>query len=273
MFVIKNIKLITNIYYYFRAFHLHLFEQFYLVLIRNVYRFIPEYFEFTSIVFPNDYDGQQVNVTEEAQEQDYNGRIMADPGEYPHMAAIGYQPLDQDQPSFRCGGSLISKMFVITAAHCSENNGDVPNFVILGDVDFTRTEGDASTTQRFEINRIIIHPEYNKSSYYFDIALVKLNRVVEFTIYVRPIRLWTRDNIPYDIAYAMGYGSTEFGGRETNKLTDLNLTILANAQCNTMMPKVSETEMGIISNQICAIDYQKNRDTCQVRFYFYASIK
>ncbi|KAL5283337.1 hypothetical protein ACFFRR_005926 [Megaselia abdita] len=224
-----------------------------------------KYFEYTSIVFPEDYSDNKIDVSEEAQEQDYNGRVLADPGEYPHMAAIGFQAPGQDQPSFRCGGSLISKIFVITAAHCTEFKGDEPNFVILGDVDLTRTESDMSD-QRFQIKRIINHPEYNKSSYYFDIALLELNRVIEFTEFVRPIRLWAHEDIPYDTAYAMGYGSTEFGGRQTNKLTDLNLTIVANDQCNTMMPKSSETENGITSHQICAIDYHMNRDTCQVSY-------
>lgn len=185
------------------------------------------------------------------------------------MAAIGFQPEGQDQPSFRCGGSLISVLFVITAAHCTEFNGDTPNFVILGDVDLTKTDDISNSSQKFQVGRIINHPKYNKSSYYYDIALIELDKEVEFTKSVRPIRLWPHEDVPYKTAYAMGYGSTEFGGRQTNKLTDLNLTILSNDQCNNMMPRSSETVNGIVKEQICAIDYEMNRDTCQVGFSFF----
>jgi secreted trypsin-like serine protease len=38
-------------------------------------------------------------------------------GEFPHMAALGWKSLDGNVEFF-CGGSLISDLFVLTAAHC-----------------------------------------------------------------------------------------------------------------------------------------------------------
>ena len=45
------------------------------------------------------------------------GGELAKLGEFPHMAAIGYRNLADQRSSyeFRCGGSLISEYFVITA--------------------------------------------------------------------------------------------------------------------------------------------------------------
>lgn len=41
----------------------------------------------------------------------------AEPGEFPWMVALGYLS-SRYKVSFSCGGSLISDIFVLTAAHC-----------------------------------------------------------------------------------------------------------------------------------------------------------
>ena len=49
------------------------------------------------------------------------GGTKAPPSEWPWLAMIRYQENSQEKPSFECGGSLISKKTVMTAAHCLQN--------------------------------------------------------------------------------------------------------------------------------------------------------
>lgn len=50
------------------------------------------------------------------------GGQKTEPGEFPHMAAIGWR-LSNGSATFHCGGSLISERFVLSVAHCTTLDG------------------------------------------------------------------------------------------------------------------------------------------------------
>lgn len=58
----------------------------------------------------------------------------AKPGEFTHMAAIGYFNDETNKTDFNCGGALLSEKFVLTAAHCTNKKTDTPYKVRLGRV-------------------------------------------------------------------------------------------------------------------------------------------
>lgn len=60
--------------------------------------------------------------------------IPVSDGFYPHMAAIAFNSFGTI--AYRCGGSLISKRHVLTAAHCV--NFETPTHVRLGTVDIEK---------------------------------------------------------------------------------------------------------------------------------------
>lgn len=91
------------------------------------------------------------------------------------MSAVGW--LELDKIVWRCGGSLISEKFVLSAAHCVSTIKAKPDVIRIGDQDLS-DDDDGASPQEFNIKNIIIHPNYRRRSKYHDIVLFELDRVV-----------------------------------------------------------------------------------------------
>lgn len=73
-------------------------------------------------------------VCEESSAINLLGNNRTKPVEFPWMAALGY--LDTKSPAFqfKCAGTIISEYFILTAAHCVDNDDELPVIVRLGSV-------------------------------------------------------------------------------------------------------------------------------------------
>lgn len=182
------------------------------------------------------------------------GGVDAGKDEFPYMAAIGWTR-SNGKIDYLCGGFLVTGTHIITAAHCMQSNGVSPDVVLTGGTNLNEKSDSV-----FKINSIIVHPSYNDEQVYNDIAVIKIRQTSKHN----PGCLWQTFNIRSDLdAVAVGYGHTSFGGRSSNVLQKVNLTVVSNSQCSRYWPRSSELPSSILNTQLCAADINKVMDTCQ----------
>lgn len=101
-------------------------------------------------------------------------------GEIPFLAALGYKKPRRSKIKYKCGGALINRRYVITAAHCIS---DELAQVVLGDwkidTDPDCDDGLCAKAQKFDISskNAIVHERWNRRKVTTegnDIALIKL---------------------------------------------------------------------------------------------------
>lgn len=191
------------------------------------------------------------------------GGREADPGEWPWQVALihaGGDPYDDQY----CGGTLISPLWVVTAAHCAQGK-NANQIQVLAGIHNLRTPDRGFL--RLDVARIILHPDYGQATQYdSDIALLELSAPATF----RPM---TSTQLPIDgvitvaadigpltgaEATVTGWGNTSSSDIDyPDTLQEVEVPILANADCSRAYPD------GITGNMVCAGVPQGGRDSCQ----------
>jgi trypsin len=171
--------------------------------------------------------------------------------EFPFQASLQYE-----NQGHGCGGSLVASNWVLTAAHCVRGYVKEKMLVVMGLHDRSKTE----VAVGFQIEEIIIHPQYGLHGLENDLALIKL----QGHSVIRPIALNEDDFAVSPVsppkAWVSGWGMTKQGNAKLPYiLQKLELPLVTKEECN----KPASYDGQIKESQLCAGFKKGGKDSCQ----------
>lgn len=191
------------------------------------------------------------------------GRVVTI-NEFPHMALVGWKKIQSAGYSWKCGASLISEQYLLTAGHCTYQDKDYdvqsgpPQAVQLG----SSYHDDPGATV-VKISAVIRHPKYKQRRSYYDVALIKMAHTVRFSEVIRPACLGVPPSVGENII-ATGWGRTEFGGDHSKELRSVSLKVWNMAECREIWGTSLKLPDGPSpDSHLCAGDKRGGKDTCQ----------
>lgn len=165
------------------------------------------------------------------------------------IAAFPWQVF-YESGDYTCGGSIISGDWIITAAHCTED--DYGNAISASQMDVIVGANNPRTGlegKKYYVSKVIVHEKYNKDTYDNDIALLQLKTSIDYSN-ATPIRLVSKiDSIdgvtnPGVMSWVTGYGLTKVvPPTYPVTLQKVQLPIISIAQASTVWPDIPSSDL------------------------------
>uniref|UniRef100_A0A669Q6S0 Transmembrane serine protease 6 n=2 Tax=Phasianus colchicus TaxID=9054 RepID=A0A669Q6S0_PHACC len=173
-------------------------------------------------------------------------------GEWPWQASL------QVRGRHICGGTLIADRWVVSAAHCfqDERLASPSVWTIYLGKYFQNTT--SHTEVSFKVIRLFLHPYYEEDSHDYDVALLQLDHPVIISPFIQPICLPATSHLfePGLHCWITGWGALKEGGHISNILQKVDVQIIQQDIC-------SEAYHYMISPRMLCAGYKGKKDACQ----------
>ncbi|XP_037384508.1 coagulation factor X [Talpa occidentalis] len=205
----------------------------------------------------NPVDLRGLNETGSPKEDQSNlirivGGQECESGDCPWQALL----VNEEKEGF-CGGTILSELYVLTAAHCVHQ---AKRFKVrVGDRDTEQEEGQET---EHEVEGIVKHSRFVRETYDFDIAVLRLKTPITFRMNVAPACLpekdWAESTLmTQKTGIVSGFGRTHEKGRLSTKLKMLEVPYVDRNTC-----KLSSSFV-ITQHMFCAGYDNSPEDACQ----------
>lgn len=184
------------------------------------------------------------------------GGVPAAEGEIPWQAALLWTFPGDATPAterFFCGGSFISRRWVLTAAHCVHGMIGAAQYhqVAGGSIDLL-----GNGMRFYRITDIVIHPRYNSETIDHDYALIRIDADFPGT-FIEVVRSSDSSSVtPGTIATVSGWG-VDASGNVQQRLRRVDVPIVARTTCNS-----ANWYNGMITDRMFCAGV-KDKDSCQ----------
>ncbi|XP_064490020.1 trypsin alpha-3-like [Ornithodoros turicata] len=182
-----------------------------------------------------------------------NGR-RAEEGAFPWMVRLQVHMTEGVTPA-TCGGTIITPWHVLTSAHCVIHDGKIFDSieVISGSVTTT-----SSKAMKVRVVAAVHHERYNQSTFFNDIAILRVEKPFQYGLLVRPACLHTNEtDLTGHKVIVAGWGVERAHLQASDNLRFTTIKILSQRECKKRLQEYS------FNPKIMMCAYQRDKDACQ----------
>ena len=170
------------------------------------------------------------------------GGVVAKEGEFPFIVSLQHALYGHF-----CGGSLVSKNWVLTAAHCV--TGITPKSVMIG----LHNQDDIGNAEDIKQVKIIKHPKWDDDTMDYDFALIKLEEDSSY-----PSIDFNTVPVEGEINFiTAGWGTLSENGSASDTLMKVEVPFVNQEKCSEAYPG------WVTDSMLCAGFDEGGKDACQ----------